>query len=467
MKLTDSQLDTCVRYAELPLPRHTSYPTAPVWKADWGVEECTSALRGLRPDVDTALYVHVPYCRSLCYYCACNKEIISDAQRAAIDPTETYLDGVSTELDRLKDLVGPRLLRGMHLGGGTPTFLKPDGLDRLLFETSRRFGFTPDIEAAAEVDPRVTSAAHLEALRRHGFTRLSCGIQDFDERSQQLVNRIQPFEMVRDFTAEARRLGFDSINFDLIYGLPGQTIATIDRTLDRVLELSPDRVAFYRLAVIPEIFKWQRGFSRQDLPKGRMSLGLMVLAVNRFTDAGYRFIGLDHFAKPDEGLAKAHATGDLQRNFQGMTTGRGLVNLAVGPSAISSGPDFFAQNVKSSKDWKARLAKGGLATERGMTLTADDRIRADLLQQIYGYASVDLGAIGQRHAIEARTYFARELHVLEELAREGLVELTGLKVTATEVGRLLLRVIGAVFDAYLPCDAWRVGIKSTEASSAG
>lgn len=467
MKLSDAQLDACVRFAELPLPRHTSYPTAPTWSDEWKTSDYVSTLKAIGHDVDTALYVHVPYCRSLCYYCACNKEIISDAQRAKEDPSNSYLDAVAIELDRLKQLVGPRSLRGLHLGGGTPTFLTPEGLDRLLTEISGRFDVPVGTESAAEVDPRVTTRAHLQTLHRHGFTRLSCGIQDFDEGSQKLVNRIQPFELVRDFTAEARDIGFTSVNFDLIYGLPGQTLATIDRTLERVLTLSPDRIAFYRLAVIPEIFKWQRGFSRHDLPKGRTSVELMVFAVNRFTEAGYRFIGLDHFAKPDEDLAKAHDSGQLQRNFQGMTTGRGLVNLAVGPSGISSGPGFFAQSVKNSTEWKARIAADGFAIERGMTLSADDRLRADVLQQIYGYAAIDLAVFGERHEIDSRTYFARELLVLEDLAREGLVELSGLNVTATEMGRLLLRVIGAVFDAYLPPDAWKLGIKSNLASSAG
>jgi oxygen-independent coproporphyrinogen-3 oxidase len=273
--------------------------------------------------------------------------------------------------------------------------------------------------------------------------------------------------MVRDFTREARALGFASINFDLIYGLPAQTEATMSATIDRALELSPDRIAFYRLAVIPEIFKWQRGFSRHDLPKGKASLGLMILAVNRFTDAGYRFIGLDHFAKPDEGLAKALDSGEAQRNFQGMTTQRGLVNLAVGPSAITSGPSFFAQNVKSSKDWKTRVAESGFATERGMTLGADDLLRSEMMQEIYGYAAVDFAAFGKRHGIDAESYFARERGALVDLEKEGFVELTKTGFRATDMGRLLLRVIAAAFDAYLPADAWRTGIAPTQASSAG
>jgi oxygen-independent coproporphyrinogen-3 oxidase len=284
---------------------------------------------------------------------------------------------------------------------------------------------------------------------------------------QKAVNREQPFELVEQTVRSCRELGFASVNFDLIYALPFQTLPGMADTLDKTLALAPDRIAFYRLAVIPEIFRWQNVFRPADLPSGDLPLELNLLAINRFLAAGYEFIGLDHFARPEEGLAQARRDGSLRRTFQGMTTGRGLGVIGLGPSAISQLDGAYAQNHKASADWQAALA-ADLATERGLLLCEDDRLRRELMQQVYGHGAVDKRSLAERFGIDFDDYFADELDRLRALIDEGLVEDVGDALRLTEpLGRLLVRVVAAVFDRYLPRTAFREGLAPAQSSKVG
>jgi oxygen-independent coproporphyrinogen-3 oxidase len=456
------------RFADLPLPRHTSYPTVPAWTRSYGTNEFRADLT-LSADSQQGLsiYVHIPFCERLCYYCACTKEIVPANKRRQADPAEAWLDGVRIETERLGAIVGHRPVQQLHLGGGSPTFLTTDQLRRLCQFLTSHFTVAPTAEIAVEIDPRITSREQLQTLRELGFNRVSLGIQDFDAKVQKVVNRIQPAEVVEQTMHWCRELGFGSINFDLIYGLPMQTLQSLDRTLELTLEMQPDRIAFYRLAVIPEIFKWQNVFTPTDLPPSDLCLDLNLLAINRFLAAGYEFIGLDHFARPDEALTAAREDDSLQRTFQGMTTGKGLDLIGLGPSAISLLDAAYAQNTKSTAAWQ--LAVGNdLATERGMRLSTDDRLRRELFQQLYGHGCIKKRRLEAEHGVSFDSYFATELMRLRHLTDAGLVTSDADTICLTSpLGRLLVRVVAAVFDAYLPANAYCEGLPAHLASKVG
>jgi oxygen-independent coproporphyrinogen-3 oxidase len=459
--LTARERDIYRRYASLALPRHTSYPTAPAWRADYNPGDFRADLhRSAEQARPLSVYVHIPYCERLCYYCACTKEIVPAARRQESDPAEPFLAGLEREADRFADLVGGSPVHQVHLGGGSPTFLTSAQLQRLWEVLSTRFPLAPGAETAVEVDPRITRLEQLETLRSLGFNRVSLGVQDFAPVVQHAVNRHQPFELVEQVVGWCRQLGFPSVNFDLIYGLPFQTMETTAATLEQVIALAPDRIAFYRLAVIPEMFRWQNAFRRADLPTGELSLDLNLLAINRFTEAGYEFIGLDHFARPGEGLGRARHSGTLHRNFQGMTTGKELDLLGLGPSAISQLDGAFAQNTHLSTAW-AEAVRRAFATERGIRLSTDDRVRREVLQQLYGHGVIAKRGIEGRFGIAFDDYFADEASRLRELSDQGLVTLGSDDIRLTEpLGRLLVRVAAAVFDRFLPRDAFREGLSA-------
>lgn len=468
LRLATAERQVYRRYADLALPRHTSYPIAPVWNPRYGPAEfrrnlADSAAQG-RP---LSLYVHVPFCERLCYYCACTREIIPAARRHAHDPSDDFLAGLEGEAAKLATAAGPRAVHQVHLGGGSPTFLLPEQLERLWETLTRHFDVAAGAEAAIEIDPRITSAEHLRLLRRLGFNRVSLGVQDFAAAVQKAVNRVQPFEQVERVVRWCRELAFDSVNFDLIYGLPYQTLETMADTLEQVLQLGPDRIAFYRLAVIPEMFRWQNTFGEADLPAGELPLELNLLAINTFQAAGYEFIGLDHFARPDEALAEASRDGSLQRNFQGMTTGKALDLVGLGPSAISQLDIAFAQNHKTTAEWQQALTLD-LPTVRGLRLSPDDRLRRELLQQLYGRGVIEKASLERQFGIVFDDYFARELVRLDALADDGLLVKGPSEIRLTApLGRLLVRVVAAAFDAYLPSDAYREGLPAQLASRVG
>jgi oxygen-independent coproporphyrinogen-3 oxidase len=466
--LTTAERQVYRRYASLALPRHTSYPIAPAWRTDYGPADFRADLgRSAAARRPLSLYVHIPFCERLCYYCACTKEIVPPAKRKQSDPAEGLLKALESEAERFAQLVGPGAVHQLHLGGGSPTFLNPAQLERLFDLLRSRFSLAGGAEVAVEVDPRTTSREQLHTLRALGCNRVSLGVQDFDPAVQRAVNRLQPVELVERVVGWCRELGFASLNFDLIYGLPFQTLETMAETLDRVVDLSPDRIAFYRLAVIPEMFRWQNVFRPSDLPGGDLSLDLNLLAINRLSGAGYEFIGLDHFARPGEMLAGAHRDGSLRRTFQGMTTGKGLDILGLGPSAISQLDDAYAQNFKASADWRGAVTRD-LATERGLRLTPDDRLRREVLQQLYGHGRIDKESIQNQFGVVFDEYFAGELERLEDLIGDGIAvnQAAAVRLTAP-LGRLLVRVAAAVFDPYLPARAYRDGLAAGQSSRVG
>lgn len=457
--LSNSERAIYRRYASLALPRHTSYPIAPCWSQSHGPLQHAEALRSIPGrGQPIALYVHIPYCEQLCYYCACTREIVPLERRRQADPSAPLLDTLALEMKRVADHVRATSVTQIHWGGGSPTFLKSPDLLRLATMLRDHFAIDKEAEWAIEVDPRITSREQLEMLRGLGRTRISLGIQDFDPGVQQAVHRHQPFELVERFMGWCRDLEFESVNFDLIYGLPYQTVETMAATLERTISLGPDRIAFYRLAVIPEMFQWQQTFCAADLPAGDLVLDLNLLAIEGFQRAGYQFIGLDHFARPDEALARARDDGSLRRNFQGMTTRAEQEIVGLGPSAISQLASSFAQNHKTTAEWRRGLADD-LPTERGIELTSEDLLRRRIIEQIYAYGHVNKHQIAADFGVDFDRHFASELERLIPLVDDGLVTLHGneLRLTAP-LGRLLTRIVAAVFDAYLPPHAFRNGL---------
>lgn len=466
--LNDHQRQVYRRYARLALPRHTSYPIAPVWSDQYSAamfcEDLQTCRDSRRP---LSLYVHLPFCERLCYYCACTKEIVPAGQRRLHDPVEPLLRGLDAETARLARCLSNSEAQQVHLGGGSPTFLNCDQLARLWKLLSGRFAIAASAEIAVEVDPRITTKEQLQLLRESGFNRISLGIQDFDPRVQKAVNRIQPIEIVEQIVAWCRQLDFESVNFDLIYGLPFQTPQSMAATLEQTVGLAPDRIAFYRLAVIPEIFRWQNVFRATDLPESDMLLEMNLLAINHFLDSGYQFIGLDHFALPDEALTHARNVGSLRRNFQGMTTGKTLAIIGMGPSAISDLGIAFAQNRKESAEWLAAV-ETDFATHRGLRLSRDDQIRNELMQQLYGHGQISKAGINQQFAVDFDDYFAAERARLADLISDELAVESDDAVALTEpLGRLLVRVVAAIFDRYLPPNAHREGLPAHLASRVG
>ncbi len=456
---------TFLKYCDLPLPRHTSFPAANFWtNTPRGADHASwlaADLQEMAGPPAVGLYVHIPFCRSLCSYCGCTREVIPDELRAASDPSRGYIESIKRERelwDQHLSSYSSLSIDKIHLGGGTPTFLSPDQLHQLwdALGVGKSRTLKGDAELAAEVDPRVTTAEHFRALWDLGFRRISLGVQDFDAIVQGKINRIQSFDLVKKSVELARKVGFKQINFDLIYGLPGQTTETILKTLELAISLSPTRVAFYRLAVMPEIFKWQKTFRAEDLPDGSQTLEFMLLALQYFQSTNYQFIGFDHFASPEDPLSRDYHSHKLVRNFQGMTTGSSPITIGLGPSAISSGPSYYAQNPHKTSLWVQGLTDG-LATQRGHRLTPQDKTRRLLLQELYCYGTLsDLSSL-----------HTKELASLATLTDEGLLATTPSGFKVTLLGQLLTRVIGSALDPYLPEGAWRTGLSAGKNSAAG
>ncbi|MGB2985308.1 MAG: oxygen-independent coproporphyrinogen III oxidase [Phycisphaerae bacterium] len=462
---TTHEVDLTVfrRYAGLSLPRHVSYPM-PTWWHDVDAAEAGSMHRSSdrqTPGCDLALYVHIPFCESLCRYCACNRIILPKNAKNATERVDRYLMALQGEIRQLAvSAGGDRPLRQIHWGGGSPTYLTTDQVQRVHRTISETFELAPDAEVAMEIDPRGVTPQTLRCLRDIGFNRVSMGVQDFDEQVQKHVRRIQSFEMVRDVVDVCRNLGFNSVNFDLIYGMPYQTPETIHDTVEKTIALSPDRIAYYHYAQIPEKIATQRGMDYAKLPDSEMKLQMFLIGLELFEAAGYEFVGLDHFAKPDEALSQALKDGTVQRNFQGMTTGGGLRLLGVGVSSISHLLDMgFLQNVKDIDHYVARIENGELPVERGKRFTFDDRVRQAVINQLYCTTQVQPETIERRFDICFADYFSRELEIMSELERDGLVTVnsTGVIRATCPLGRVLVRNVAAVFDAYLDPEAYRKG----------
>lgn len=448
-QLGELEADLLRRY-DVPGPRYTSYPTARQFTPEFGEAEYrrhAELSRARSAATPLSIYVHIPFCESPCFYCGCNRLITRD--RAAAD---RYIASLSREAALAAPLFDERReARQLHLGGGTPNFLRGDQVSRLIEDLRRRFHLTEaaDRDYSIELDPRFLTKDFFATLADLGFNRASLGVQDFDPDVQRAVNRIQSVAQTLDAIEQCRSRGFRSINVDLLYGLPRQTVAGFRRTLRAVIDARPDRLAIYGYAHLPQLFKAQRRIDAGDLPDGETRIALLRLAIEELGAAGYRHIGLDHFALPSDDLALAQARGDLHRNFMGYTTHAGLDLLGLGASSISHVGDSFSQNHRDLKHWEAALAAGRLPIWRGVALSFDDVVRADVIQRIMCRGEVDLRDVERQYGIAFAQYFAEELAKLVPLADDGLVTVDGARVRATARGRLLLRLIAMAFDRYL------------------
>jgi oxygen-independent coproporphyrinogen-3 oxidase len=421
-------------------PRYTSYPTAPTWREDFTPADHAAALAATaRAPGPLSLYVHIPFCREMCSYCGCNVVVSRSSERAG-----RYVDVLAHELALLGRTLAPRRqLARVHLGGGTPTFLTEAQLEQLWNAIlAAGFEIAPGAEIAIEVDPAVTSAAQIQLLARLGFNRISFGVQDLDPGVQAAVNRIQTYEETRAAVDTARAAGFGSVNFDLIYGLPRQRPETWRRTLEQVVSLAPDRLAVYSFAYLPDLRPNQRRLPAADVPTGAAKLALFRLAHECLAAAGYEAIGMDHFARPDDELARARRERRLWRDFQGYTVKRASDTVAVGASGISSMDAAIVQAPRTIGRWSEALRADRLPVERGIALSDDDRRRRDVIVQLMCNDWVDLGADAAR--------FAPELERLRAYAADGLCEISGGEITLTPLGRTFSRLCASVFDAYLP-----------------
>jgi len=428
-----------------PGPRYTSYPTAPVWKEDFGpddLEKYYARAEDLKTPL--SLYMHLPFCESLCLFCACTVSIQKDKS-----VTIPYLASLKHEIEHVgRQVSKKRPVIQFHWGGGTPTYLTPAQMEDLFGYTRERFSFAPDAEIGIEVDPRVTSRAHLETLRRLGFNRLSMGIQDFEPKVQQTIHRVQPYEMTRDLIAAARELGFKSISVDLIYGLPHQTATSFTATIEQVLTLAPDRVAMFSYAHVPWLKK-QQGSFEAHLPEGMEKFRIFRAGLEKFLGAGYLYIGMDHFARPGDELAVAQKNRTLHRNFQGYTTKAGADLYGMGVSAISSIGAAYAQNRREVPAYESAVTERGIATLRGYRLSQDDCLRRAVIGRLLCHTVIPKHEIEREFSIRFDEYFAEELERLEEPRAEGLVELDPAEIRVTALGRIFIRNVAMIFDRYL------------------
>jgi oxygen-independent coproporphyrinogen-3 oxidase len=435
-------------------PRYTSYPTADRFVEAFNADALESWLGrrtvgGLgRP---LSLYFHIPFCNTICYYCACNKIITKDHGRSA-----KYLNYLAKEVAmQAAALNGGREVVQLHLGGGTPTFLSHDEMRQLMTIVREHFTLLPRGEYSIEVDPRKVDFETVSLLAELGFNRMSIGVQDFNIDVQRAVNRVQSFEETKLVLDSARQTGFESISMDLIYGLPKQNVISFNRTLEQVLELSPDRISLYSYAHLPGLFKPQRRIDSADMPTADTKLQILQLAIRRLTEAGYVYIGMDHFAKPDDELTIAQRQGRLHRNFQGYSTYAECDLLAFGVSAISKVGPSYAQNVKTLDEYYDVLDQDRLPVLRGIELTPDDILRRSIIQALMCHFELSMPSIEIAHMIDFRQYFAEEIADLAEMAEAGLVKIDDKWISVLAPGRLLVRGIAMVFDKYLRADRER------------
>jgi oxygen-independent coproporphyrinogen-3 oxidase len=449
--------DDLLRRLDVPGPRYTSYPTADRFVEAFGPTEYRHALQeraqGARVGgaAPLSLYVHIPFCESVCYYCACNKVITKHHERAA-----EYLDALDLEIALHVGALGAgQPVSQLHLGGGSPTFLSDAEIARLMASLRGAFRIVPGAEISIEVDPRTASPARLRELAGMGFNRISFGIQDFDPAVQQAVHRVQSFESVRDLIAGAREHGFESINADLIYGLPRQTPESFQRTIAQVAELRPDRIALYAYAHLPARFKPQRRIDAAELPRAEARIRMLGAAISGFMGHGYVYIGMDHFALPGDALAAAKRQGRLHRNFQGYSTQPDCDLIGLGVSSIGRMGATYSQNAKTLPEYYDALRQGQFPTVRGLALTRDDLVRRAVIMALMCQGRVDFESVALAHLISFQDYFAAELEMLEPLVQGGLVEVDADGIQVTANGWFFVRGVAAVFDRHLRADQAR------------
>ena len=432
-------------------PRYTSYPTADRFNGDFGYRDYLHAVAALRTrggkGRPLSLYLHIPFCDTVCYYCACNKIVTRRRDKAA-----TYLSYLKREIDMQSRLfAGMNEVTQLHLGGGTPTYLSDQQMGELMAHLRRGFRFAPDDmgEYAIEVDPRTVSIERVHSLRRQGFNRISLGVQDFDADVQRAVNRVQPENETRAIIDAARAAGFRSLSIDLIYGLPKQTPDTMLQTLDKVVSAAPDRISVYHYAHMPRLFKPQRRIRQEDMPDSETKLRMLQLCIERLGAAGYVYIGMDHFAKPDDDLAVAQRQGRLHRNFQGYSTHADTDLVACGVSSIGAVGATYSQNVKTLEEYYDMIDQNELPVQRGVRLSMDDAVRRTIIGQLMCQFELSIPAIEQAYPIVFDKYFADELARLRPMEADGMIQIGPDWLSVSMKGRLLIRNVCMVFDRYL------------------
>jgi len=439
---------------DVPGPRYTSYPTADRFVEAFGEADYLQALEQRQSgkvgkQAPLSLYVHIPFCESLCYYCACNKIITKHKERAA-----DYLRYLRKEVELYTQHLGRgQSVSQLHLGGGTPTFMSDEELRQLLAMLREHFQFVPGGEYSVEVDPRTVNEQRLAVLAELGFNRLSFGVQDFDPVVQKAVHRMQPADQVFALVEASRRLGFESVNVDLIYGLPLQTPESFDRTLAQVNRLRPDRIALYAYAHLPERFKPQRRIHAEDLPAGAAKVAMLSRSLDALTDVGYVYIGMDHFALPDDALAVAKRQGRLHRNFQGYSTQADCDLIALGVSSIGRIGSTYSQNAKTLEEYVDLLDQGHFPVVRGLALTRDDLIRRSIIMALMCQGHLQYESINLAWLIDFKTLFAQELTQLEAMQAQGLVQLSESGIEVTAMGWFFVRGVAMVFDRYVQADS--------------
>jgi oxygen-independent coproporphyrinogen-3 oxidase len=448
--------DELLRRYDVAGPRYTSFPTADRFVEAFSAGDYAQALTQRRSGaaalaLPLSLYVHIPFCESLCYYCACNKIITKHHDKAA-----EYLRYLSREVDLHTQLIGlGQIVSQLHLGGGSPTFLSDDELRELMAMLRRNFAFTPGGEYSIEVDPRTVDAKRLDTLAELGFNRLSFGVQDFDPAVQKAVHRVQPAEQVFALVEAARARGFESINVDLIYGLPQQSPESFDRTLGQVAQLRPDRIALYAYAHLPERFKPQRRIATVELPSGAAKISMLSRSLAAFTAAGYVYVGMDHFALPDDALAVAKRQGRLHRNFQGYSTQPDCDLIALGVSSIGRIGATYSQNAKTLEEYYDALDHGHFPVVRGLALSRDDLVRRAVIMALMCQGQLQFESINLAYLVDFTSYFSRELDALQDLQEQGMVVLDEQGIQVTAQGWYFVRAVAMVFDRYLQTDRTR------------
>ncbi len=438
---------------DVPGPRYTSYPTADRFVEAFGEADYVQALEQrhsgtVGKQLPLSLYVHIPFCESLCYYCACNKIITKHKERSA-----QYLHYLGKELDlHTRHLGRGQAVSQLHLGGGTPTFMSDDELRQLMAMLRAHFAFVPGGEYSVEVDPRTVDDKRLAVLAELGFNRLSFGVQDFDPAVQKAVHRIQPAEQVFQLVETSRRLGFESVNVDLIYGLPLQTPESFDRTLAQINALRPDRIALYAYAHLPERFKPQRRIHAEELPSGGQKVAMLARSLDALTQAGYVYIGMDHFALPGDALAVAKRQGRLHRNFQGYSTQADCDLIALGVSSIGRIGSTYSQNAKTMEEYCDLLDQGHFPVVRGLALTRDDLIRRSVNMALMCQGHLQYESINLAWLVDFKTLFVKELEQLQTMQAQGLVQLSDTGIQVTAMGWFFVRGVAMVFDRYVQAD---------------
>ncbi len=440
-------VDTLLKYDKAG-PRYTSYPTAPVWSESFGPERFREKIietNGADSAAPLSLYFHIPFCYSLCFYCGCNSIITRKKGHAA-----EYISYLKREMENVSRLVNrERRVVQLHWGGGSPDFLSPSEMKELHGNINDNFTISDNAEAGVELDPRETTFEHVKTLKELGFNRISMGIQDLNPRVQEAVNRIQSEETSARLVNWCRDIGFESINVDLIYGLPFQTADSFKETVERIIAINPERIAVFNYAHVPWMKKHQKMILEADLPKGREKLEILKMVIEKFTGAGYVYIGMDHFAKPDDELCIAQREKTLYRNFQGYTTKAGCDLYGFGMTSISMVGNCYAQNVKTLNEYYTAVNAGIMATHRGYELTDDDILRRHIITRLMCDFELRKGDVEVKYGIRFNDYFSSELKKLEPFQDDGLLKLAPDRIEISDSGRILIRNIAMVFDAYL------------------